>query len=127
MSEIRPIDANALKEVIETNFLLQSDQVDIVCKLINNAPTVELKRVKNELNNELNELKPERPQGDLISREVINSEIEKNQPDGLVFRISHGKDYSQLPALLLGASTLPTFKPGYFPKSLASHFKFTIS
>ena len=40
---------------------------------IDNAPTVELERVKNELN----ELKPERPQGDLISREVVKKEIDK--------------------------------------------------
>lgn len=33
------------------------------CPYYYNAPTVELERVKNELNNELNELKPERPQG----------------------------------------------------------------
>ena len=42
MSEVRLIDANALKEEIETYYLLQSDQIDGVCKLIENAPKVEI-------------------------------------------------------------------------------------
>lgn len=68
---MRCIDADKLyPDCMTKNGTLAISQSQIA-----NAPTVELERVKNELNNELNELKLTRPQGDLISRAALKAAI----------------------------------------------------
>ena len=61
------ISRSALKEKFD-EYIKANPNVSGVFELgkfiIDNAPKVELERVKNELNNELNELKPEKPQGE---------------------------------------------------------------
>lgn len=76
---MRLIDADALKKALKngcencldanTNWCERCCPHNDFEDLIDNAPTVELKRVKNELNNELNELKSERPQKEIGSFE----------------------------------------------------------
>ena len=91
MSEIRLIDANALKEKIDFVFPYDpladyEENIGEVMKLIDNAPTVEpeeiakLKRENKALEQEMlycreNWKKAERPQGDLISRSALEKAI----------------------------------------------------
>jgi len=59
----RLIDADKLNdyayEVYQCNGVELETIMVVPLSAINNAPTVDLKRVKNELNNELNELRPQ--------------------------------------------------------------------
>ena len=71
---MRLIDANALKKEIEKNVDIQDLYLlGHFFNFIDNTPTVELEQIKNELNNELNELKKtERPHGRWVCDDILH-------------------------------------------------------